>query len=100
MADGCNRVLVRELSEEEGAAHAELVRKAENKELGAWESFGVSKPLKAVDFGKSAVDARWVLTRRGRQNSEGPSGSGPERWHCGYLEMRGPSLVSSAGYPP
>ena len=44
------------LAREDEAARAELVRQAQKKRLDAWTAFG-------ADFGKSAVGARWVLTR-------------------------------------
>ena len=62
VADKCDRVPGQELSEVEEAAHAHLVREAEGKEPGAWDSFGVSERLTAGDSGKSAVDTRWVLS--------------------------------------
>ena len=64
VADECNRVLGQELSAEEEAALADVVREAKNKELGEWKSSRVSRPLKAGDFGKSAADTRQVLPRK------------------------------------
>ena len=51
----CSRVLGLELSEEEEAAHADLVREARGE---------VFEPLKGGGVGETAVDARWVLTRK------------------------------------
>ena len=57
VADERNPVSGQEMSEEEAAAHAELVQEGEKKELDAWGPFGVSTPLKAGDFGTSTADA-------------------------------------------
>ena len=62
VADECARVLGRELSEEEEALHAPFVREARGKELGEWRPFKGSKPLRAGDVGRSAVDTLWVPT--------------------------------------
>ena len=40
----CNSVLGQEESEEEGAAHAGLVREAKGNKLDAWKSFKGFKP--------------------------------------------------------
>lgn len=61
-ADECNRVSGKKLSEEGEAAHGDLVREAKGKELVAWKSPNVFKPLKPGEVRKTAADARWVLT--------------------------------------
>ena len=53
--DECNRVLGQELSEEEEALHAYLVREAKGKELDSSKSFKVPRPSIAGDVGKAAV---------------------------------------------
>ena len=64
MADECFRVSGPDLSEEEEAAHGELVREANEKELGARQPFGVFEPLNAGGPGALAVGARWVFIRK------------------------------------
>ena len=56
MADESNRVSGQELSEEKGAARADLVRETKVTEPDAWKSFKVLKPLRMGDVGKTAVD--------------------------------------------
>ena len=61
VADECNRVLGRKLSEGGEVLHADLVRDARVKELDAWGSSKVLKLLKAGNARNTAVDTRWVL---------------------------------------
>ena len=44
VANECNRVLIRELSEEAEAAHADFVREAKGEELDVWGFPKVPKP--------------------------------------------------------
>ena len=61
MGEACMQsALGRELSEEEGAAHADSVRVVRDKGLDTWQSSGAFEPFKAEGSVLSAVDTRWL----------------------------------------
>ena len=61
-ARAISAVCGQEWSEEQGAAHVNLVRATEGTELEAWKYFGVAQPLNKGELGEVAVDTQWVLT--------------------------------------
>ena len=63
-AEERSRVSGQELTKVEECAHADHVRKAKTREVGAWERFKVSSPVKMGAESKEMVDTRWVPTRK------------------------------------
>ena len=62
VADECNRVLGKELPQEEEKRQAALVHEGKRQELEAWEKFEVFLPLHECKVQKQMVDTRWVTT--------------------------------------
>ena len=62
VADECNRVLGKELTDDEVSSHPALAQDAKIKELLAWNTFKVFNPVMATEVNKKVVDTRWVLT--------------------------------------
>ena len=61
-AGGRDRVLGQELAGEEERAQTDLVTKAKERELDAWERLKVYSPVHVGTQAKDVVDTRWVLT--------------------------------------
>ena len=61
VAEECNRVSTRKLTEVEERVHADLARKAKERELEARDQFKVSPFVKMGTQPKEMVDARRVL---------------------------------------
>ena len=61
VAEECNRVLGRELTEEEERLHADLLNKAKKRELDTLIQFKVFPPLKTGAQTRELVGTRWAL---------------------------------------
>ena len=62
VAEGCSRVSGQELAEAAERLHADIARKAREKELEAWGQLKVFSPPKMGAQSEDIVDARWALT--------------------------------------